>query len=268
MKIKGIYLIVISIFLVFSLGSCSDSTTKVQKTNLQLVLVDSPGDYEEVNIDLIDILINTTENEEDGWESIGNVNTGIYNLIELTGGVEAVLADIDLPAGYVHQIRLLLGENNSIKLIDNPDLIPLKTPSAQQSGLKLKLKTELLAGISYRFVLDWDAHKSIVKAGNSGNYNLKPVIRVATEAVSGAISGSIIPVSIPTMVKAYIPLQTDTITTLSNQGEFFIHGVSEGMYDLLFIPDPLSIFKNTTLTNIDVVKGNITDVGSIVLDQE
>jgi hypothetical protein len=268
MKIKDIYLIAFSIFLVFSIASCSDSTTKVQKTNLQLILVDSPGDYEEVNIDLIDILINKTENEEDGWVSIENVNTGIYNLIELTGGVEAMLVDMDLPAGYVHQIRLLLGEDNSIKLKDNPDLIPLKTPSAQQSGLKLKLKTELLSGITYRFVLDWDAHKSIIKAGNSGNYNLKPVIRVATEAVSGAISGSIIPDSIPTMVKAYIPLQTDTLTTLSNQGDFFIHGVSEGIYDLLFIPDTLSIYKNTTLTNIEVVTGNITEVGSIILDQK
>lgn len=266
MKIKDIYLIAIAIFSIISFISCSESSSKNDTTRIQFILVDEPGDYEEVNIDLIDILINTTENEEESWESIGNVNTGIYNLIELTGGVEAILADVNLPAGYVNQVRLLLGENNSIKLKDHTDLIPLKTPSAQQSGLKLKLKTELIAGITYSFVLDWDAHKSIVKAGNSGNYNLKPVIRVTTEAISGAISGTIIPDSIPTMVKAYIPLQTDTLTTLSNQGDFFIHGVHEGMYDLLFIPDTSSIYKNTKLSNIEVVTGINTDVGSIVLD--
>ena len=39
--------------------------------------------------------------------------------------------------------------------------------------------------------MDWDVQKSIVKAGNSGNYNLKPVIRVTAEANSGTISGRI-----------------------------------------------------------------------------
>ena len=90
------------------------------------------------------------------------------------------------------QFRLVLSDNNTLLLENETTPIHLDTPSAQQSGLKLKLDTALEPGFSYTFILDWDVHKSIVKAGNSGKYILKPVIRVNTEVNSGSISGKVI----------------------------------------------------------------------------
>lgn len=240
----------------FSL-SCSNETTDTAR--VQVILIDAPGDYEEVNIDLKDILINRTDGET-GWESIGNVQQGIYNLLEFTGGAEALIADSELPSGEIKQLRLLLGENNTVKI--KGEVKKLDTPSAQQSGLKLQLNTTLTDGVLYTFILDFDADKSVVKAGNSGKYNLKPVIRVTTEATSGAIKGAVNPYEFAARVSAFN--DTDSIATQTDSlGKFFLKGVNPGTYKLLITPDTLSGFKPKELENIIVTLGSVTDVGTV-----
>jgi hypothetical protein len=244
---------------IFFLQGCSNETT--QMARVQFVLVDAPGDYEEVNIDLKDVMINRT-NEDSGWESVGNVQPGIYNLLDYTGGFEALIADAELPSGNINQIRLILGNQNTIKLEGSDELLKLDTPSAQQSGLKLKVNTEIIGGILYTFILDFDADKSIVKAGKSGKYNLKPVIRVTTEATSGAIIGKIMPFEYIANVSAFN--LTDTISTHTDSvGKFMLKGVLPGSYKLVVTPDTLSGFTPKELENVNVTLGNITDVGTI-----
>ncbi len=238
--------------------NCSNESTNTAR--VQVLLVDAPGDYEEVNIDLKDILINRTE-EEDRWESIGNVQQGIYNLLDYTGGSEALIADSEIPAGEIKQLRLLLGPENTL-VLKGGEIVKFDTPSAQQSGLKLKFNTTLTGGIAYTFVLDFDADKSIVKAGKSGKYNLKPVIRVTTEAASGAIKGAINPYEYLATVSAFSA--TDTIATQTDSiGKFFLKGVLPGSYKLKITPDTLSGFEPKELENVVVTLGNVTDVGTV-----
>ena len=54
----------------------------------------------------------------------------------------------------------------------------LKTPSAQQSGLKLKTNFTIEEGETTNLVADFDACKSVVVAGQSGQYILKPVVSI------------------------------------------------------------------------------------------
>lgn len=264
---KSQYFLPIAIIMIMSIGGCSKSPAISNPAKMQINLVDAPGDYDEVNIDLSDIVVNT-QSDETSWKSLDNVNKGIYNLITLTGGNEAVLSNVELPSGYINQIRLILGNNNSLKLKGASETIPLTTPSAQESGLKLNLQTDLLEGITYKFTLDWNADKSIVKSGSSGKYILKPVIRVSAEATSGAIKGTIQPDSIATIIKAFIPSSADTLTTLSNKGAFFIHGVPSGSYSLMFQPDTTSVYKDSIINNVSVNIGSVTDLGTIPLKQK
>ena len=284
MKKQHLIQMVLVFIAIFFLKSCSDETTN-QMARVQFILVDAPGDYEEVNIDLKDVLINRTD-ENSGWESVGNVQAGVYNLLDYTGGFEALIADVELPAGQINQIRLLLGDNNSIKLEGSDGLLKLDTPSAQQSGLKLKVNAEILGGVLYTFILDFDADKSVVKAGNSGKYNLKPVIRVTTEALSGAISGK---VTFPTDVTALTVTATNTTdntkiystpTNTIKGGDFLIKGVLPGNYNLTFEKSTIDnstspptstsveIGVNTpeNLNPVIVTIGNITDVGTITFE--
>jgi len=92
---------------------------------LEVRLTDSPGDYQEVNIDIQDVQVNP-ETSESGWQSL-NIKKGIYNLLNLANGLDTLLGIALLPVGHLSQIRLVLGTNNTLKM--NDQIIALTTPS-------------------------------------------------------------------------------------------------------------------------------------------
>ena len=85
-------------------------------------------------------------------------------------------------------MRLVLVRNeNSVVLSTTPPNhteIPLDTPSAVQSGIKLVNEFDVPSGQRVDLLLDFDACKSIVKTG-SGKYILKPVIKVIPIVLNG-----------------------------------------------------------------------------------
>jgi hypothetical protein len=252
-------------FAAFIIASCSESSeTGANYARLQVRLTDSPGDYQEVNVDIQRVQVHVyNEDSEDGWIDL-DVNAGVYDLLKLTNGLDTVLATGDLPAGKISQIRLILGDNNSIKVDD--EIIPLKTPSAQQSGLKVKVNTELSEGFSYTILLDFDAARSIVKAGASGKYILKPVIRGIAEATTGSIAGT---VSNPEASPAvYAIIDTDTLgTSFTNEmGEFMIKGLPSGTYLVSFAPAEGFVIEG--IEGVEVTAVNITDLGEVLVEEE
>lgn len=103
----------------------------------------------------------------------------------------------------------------------------------KKSGLKLQINTEIEAGKHYTVLLDFDAARSIVKADNTGKYNLKPVIRTIVELQKGAIEGKISLTESSTAVFAITG--QDTIGTYTDaSGAFLIQGLAAGTYDLVF----------------------------------
>lgn len=147
----------------------------------------------------------------------------------------------------------------------NGQTIDLTTPSAQQSGLKLNINADLVEGIDYKLLLDFDAARSIVQAGNSGKYNLKPTIRVINEALNGSIKGEVDPATIRTAIIAVIG--EDSISTYTDDlGKFLLQGVTPGVYDISLIPEELD-YITKLLDNVEVVLGERSDLGVITLDQ-
>src|SRR6187399_3134403 len=104
--------------------NCSDNDdsstgTSTGTSKLMIKMTDAPGDYDEVNIEVLDVLIkNNSDEGEKGWVSVGNpdmVGEGkIYDLLKLTGGANIMLTDSLIPAGHLGQIRLLLGNENTV----------------------------------------------------------------------------------------------------------------------------------------------------------
>ncbi len=140
-------------------------------SRLIIRLTDAPGDFEKVNIDLQEMHIKNS----DGWNSLESFEAGIYNLLELQNGVEEVLVDEMSFNSDITEIRLILGEENTV-VVDGKEFV-LKTPSGQKSGVKIKIDGIINDGSDFSVLLDFDAHKSVIKAGNSGAYILKPVIK-------------------------------------------------------------------------------------------
>ena len=146
---------------------------------IEVWLTDAPGDYQEVNIEVIGVEVHSDEGgQAEGWKTL-SVTPGVYNLLELTNGLDTLLGTVELPAGNISQLRLKLGSENSLKIDDETH--PLSTPSGQQSGLKIQIHENLVEGITYKILLDFDVARSIVTKGNT-SYSLKPVIRSITQA--------------------------------------------------------------------------------------
>ena len=241
---------------VFFMTSCSDDGAR--NARLEVRLTDAPGDYEAVNIDIVGVEVHSSEGG--GWQSL-DVAAGVYNLLDLTNGLDTLLGAIDLPPGELSQIRLVLGDNNSITV--DGQTYDLSTPSGQQSGLKLNVHTNLVAGLTYTMVLDFDAARSIVLTGN-GKYILKPVIRVITTATSGGIAGSVSnPASTPAVFAIIAP---DTLgsTFADSTGHFMINGLPAGVYTVSF--SPAAGYTIADRTGVIVTVGNITDLGVVTVN--
>lgn len=234
--------------------SCEDE----KNARIEVWLTDAPGDFQEVNIDIQGVEIHSSENDNDkGWQPL-DVSARVYNLLELTNGTETFLGDLELPGGKLSQIRLKLGDENTVKIDD--EIFDLNTPSAQQSGLKVQIHKVLAEGITYKVVLDFDAAKSVVVTGK-GAYSLKPVIRALTEAQDGAIKGK---VDSEEVVSIAVTSGTDTITTTTSndKGEFLIRGLAEGSYKLVFGSGSAVVEKT-----VEVKLGEITDLGIVSVPQ-
>lgn len=233
-------------------------------SRLDIYLTDGPGNFQAVWIDVQQVMVKASSDSSDqGWISVPLLKPGMYNLLALSNGKDTILGGVSLPAGKVSQIRLILGDSNSVVLEDGT-VVPLKTPSAQQSGLKLNIDASLTAGIPYALVLDFDAARSIVKAGNSGKYILKPVIRTFARAAGGAIQGVVLPDSAKAHVIAISG--ADTLGAIpDNTGFYKFWGIAVGNYKLIFAPDTATHYKADTLQNIAVTIGNVTTIDTVKL---
>ncbi|HET8732187.1 MAG TPA: DUF4382 domain-containing protein [Anaeromyxobacteraceae bacterium] len=170
------------------LGACGSGTSTTAPT-MNVYLVDAPSEgYAQVNVDVQKVEIAS----DSGWITLGTPGR-VIDLLSLTGGVTATLANgATLPAGHYGQMRLVLGPNNTVKLLDGT-VEPLTVPSGQQSGVKLTVNFDVQAGTTYDVYIDFDAHNSIFvhEAGASGKYILRPTVRAYDKLETGSISGTL-----------------------------------------------------------------------------
>ena len=236
--------------------SCDkDTTTDNQKAKLTVRMTDAPANYDAVMVD-----VQGVEVTGNGGSAVTLTTTAkVYNLLELSNGVNALIATGGLNAGTVSQIRLILGTNNSVTVAGV--VHPLTTPSAMQSGLKLQVNQTFEAGVEYSILLDFDASQSIVLTGNN-EYQLKPVIRTIDAAISGSIKGSVSPLTGNVLISATSNGITYTTVTAAN-GSFLIAGLPVGTYVITITP--VLPLLPITLTGKAVVVGTSTDLGITIL---
>lgn len=243
--------------------SCSEDS---ESARLVVRLTDAPAKYEALYVDVEKVLVHTSEaadEDEGGWAELDMAtDQEPINILELKNGVSTLLADKEIPSRKISQIRLVLGEDNS--LVTEGEEYSLNTPSAQQSGLKLKVNADLTPGIVYEILLDFDAAKSVVSTG-SGKYNLKPVIRTIVEAQSGAIAGVIDPTGGMYTVYA-IPAEGESFSAITDEttGEFLIQGLEPGGYTIEIRDSNDAVAKE--LSQVVVKLGEVNGLGTVELE--
>lgn len=148
--------------------------------NFRVMLTDAPlKDAKEVNINIksVELLLDKSGTQH---RVVVGENIGLVDLLKLQNNVFKGMGDLKLPAGVtIREIRMILNEDGHHVLKTNGDMCGMKTPSAQKSGLKLKLSAPVTidAGYSYVFAVDFDAEKSVVQRGND-TCLLKPVLHI------------------------------------------------------------------------------------------
>lgn len=264
-------------FLILVAASCSDTIlngTGNGTASVNFLLTDAPGDYQEVNVDVQGLEIHYTPNNEDTsdadsaddgrWVELP-VDPMTVNLLELQNGVDTLLASAELDPGTYQELRLLLGEENTV-MVDSI-VHDLKVPSGQETGFKIKFKADLNEGENLDVVVDFDAGRSVHQAGKSGKYILKPVLKAFVENGgeddTGSLTGIVEPQEADPDIFAIMDEDTSS-TSPDSTGNFLFRGLEAGTYQLS-IEAGNDQYSDTTLTGIAIEEGEETDVGTIEL---
>jgi hypothetical protein len=236
---------------------------------LRVALTDSPAcGYDQVNVTVERVRVHTSmaANDSDmGWTDIAVSAPRKINLLDLQNGAIAELGQATLPAGTYTQIRLVLGANrggspaNSVVPTGGSEL-PLDTPSAQQSGLKLINGFTVKPGELTDIVIDFDACKSIVTRGN-GSYGLKPVMQMMPRtgaAIAGFIEAGVNGATVTAQKNGVVLRATQPTST----GQFLLAPVDPAQtpYDVVFTaPDRTT----AVIASVPVVLNQTTSVGAV-----
>jgi len=251
--------VLISILIFFT--GCGLSGNKDTGT-FQVLLTDAPANYESVFVDIQEVRIhksNSADDQDSGWITVQR-EPMVVDLIELTNGNVEFLGEIDLEPGRYSQLRLILGDQNEVVI--NGESYPLTTPSAQQSGLKIQINTDIESGSAYTLLLDFDASKSVIKTGASNNYMLKPVIRASRLEQSGQIAGTIQPANALPWVYAISGSDTLRSTKAAENGDFLLIGLANKNYRVSFIPTNQN-YSPMSKNDVEVRASETTNIGTV-----
>lgn len=180
--------------------------------------------------------------EEDNAAIVIEMETPVtYNLLDLSNGTTALLAEMDIPAGIYPEIRMHVTDAGIV--LKDGNTFDLKVPSGDESGLKIKLNPalEMEEGKVVEVLLDFDVSRSFVLRGNMkhglenvNGFIFKPVVRGVAQAqlTTGEISGTVKDEAESVIENAslYLIAGEDTVTSAltSAEGFFAMIGIAPG----------------------------------------
>lgn len=282
------FLLLLLFSVLIGCGGAAESSPS-QNGTISLYLTDSPGKYKAVYITIKEVHIQKDSGE---WRLISIVNK-TYDLLSLRSGIRSPLGMSDLSEGTYTQLRLLLstspdsGKNllhephpyaNYVLLNDNTTQ-ELKVPSAIKRGIKLKGEFGINPDRKTIVTLDFDAEKSIIEAGKSGQWLLKPVIKTIPEAefekkiiLEGTVresSGRVLEgVKIALQKNLDDAIELEAVSFSDTKGNYHFH-VKENTYILVAYKEgylPLvSDLNLTRQSRLDITLNEARDTGTLTL---
>jgi hypothetical protein len=237
---------------------------------LRVALTDAPAcGYDAVYVTVREVRVHkspTAAEGDAGWATITLARARRVDLLTLTNGALEELGQAPLEAGRYTQMRLLLEDNtaatplaNAVRPSGQPE-VALETPSALHSGLKMNVNIDVSADQIADVVIDFDACRSVVRAGASGRHLLKPVLSVTPRYLSGvrgrvelaAVAGAVVTLQTAgNIVKSTVP---DPAT-----GAFRLSPVAPGTYDLVLTSPGRA---TAVVTGVSVTPDTLTEVSS------
>jgi hypothetical protein len=267
----------------------SDTTAIPEgQQRVKIRLSDNPVNYDAVFVDIQQVVVqiipdscrgrgdhNNNDCYDDDeyrcsvWDTL-DIRPGVYNLLDLSNGADTLLANGLTLEGRINKIKLVLGDHNSV-VIDSVSY-PLSlwnnnhTISIQVRGHDI---VEITPG-DLQLWLDFDAGGSIVKVSNN-HFVLKPRIKIFVPAQTASIKGKVLPKEAEAIVAAIVNGDTLVAIPDHHDGWFKIRGltVASGTTATaeVFINATAGGYRDTTITNVALQRGQETDIGTVQLHQ-
>ncbi len=237
--------------------SCTRTDGGTGRIHVKMMDAPSPYDYDAIYLDVtgVEVKVNPDGGTEK-WISL-STGAGVYDVLTLVNGTDVLLANEEIPSGRIQEIRLILGDGNTI--VVNGISHELIVPGSSTSGLKIKVDEEIGNGSDLTLMLDFDAAHSINVQGN-GDYHLKPVIRGVILERAGSIHGTTTVVAGGSVAVIADLNSTTTFTTYTDRttGEFVLRGLPAGTYTVkVYYPDS---DRAVVFENIIVSANTVTEL--------
>lgn len=286
------------VLLVFLIPISCENNEANGEGNLILNITDAPVDDENITGVFITFIGIEYKIEDGPWQQAEGFDEPVtINLLELQNGRTELLTEFSGGAGEYTGLRFILDAvQNENEVLSNKGCYltfadstqtPLFVPSGAQSGYKATGNFTVPVNGTVEVTADFDLRKSVVKAGNSGKYILKPTIRVMADNEAGEISGTITPSAenIDYIVYAYnagtyTESESETLdgegentfpnavssTQADENGDYILAFLSQGSYDIVLVAvsDDDSVDVITVEENISV-ESNLTTKLDFVL---
>lgn len=247
----------LAIGLLAGCGSGDGGAGGSQAGIVSVSLTDAPAcGFDQVNVTVSKVRIHQSASADEqsaGWTDITINPPRKINLLSLNDPTQPnfaleTLGEAPLAAGHYTQLRLVLVPNpngnnpplaNSVVLTGTTTEVPLDTPSAVQSGIKLIHQFTVGSGQRVDLLLDFDACHSIVQTG-SDKYILKPVIKVIPTVLNGIV-GFVDPAILSKHVVVSAQRNNGEIVRAvmpnASLGKFFLAHLDPGDYDVVITAD-------------------------------
>ncbi|TDX01450.1 DUF4382 domain-containing protein [Dinghuibacter silviterrae] len=226
------------------------------------VLIDAMASITAVNVDIESMSI-MMWSDTDHWEPL-DIMPGVYNLLNLRNGMDTALGTTHLKKGQVKAIKVVFGNQSSVTA--NGINVQLGLLFAPTVVVPVTNDTIQLGDTPLQLWMDIDAGRSIVELAQ-GNFGLKPFIRLFTTN-SASIKGIVMPHASAPLVG--VISGSDTLVALpsftGDSGMWEIRGIKTATVNVFFHATASS-YHDTALLDVPVVRGTITDVGSVELKQ-
>ena len=227
-------------------------------SSFQVRMTDSPGDFAELDVEITKV---EAYLQNEGWVTLNN-QSQVVSVLDLTNGAETTIAQQSaVSAGIYTRVRLTFGSNNSLSVTDSilGSTINTNLNLGTSQQVEVLIDEQISAGTNASVLLDFQVAQSILE--QSQQFILNPTITLIedeTTGIQGEVEGA---------ATAMITLsdgENEYSTFINAQGNFLIRGVEDGIYDLV-IEAGNEVSDATTLSNVMVLQGQITQMGTIEL---
>jgi hypothetical protein len=227
---------------------------------ITIYLADAPADiYSEVNVEIERVEIYS---EQTGWTEIRG-EAEVYNLLDLTNGNMAVLADVIVEADTYTRVRIHLGSKSN--LVIGGSMVNISLSAGYQGGYELEHQIEMESGTTAEILLDFDAHRSVSGSVVTG-FVLQPVIRIQAMDQAGNIRGRVVPIEAKAVVIASQNGEVITSTYANKtSGEFKLVGLAQGEYNIEVVARAGN-YEAENEINVSVEARQTTELGTIELE--